>query len=300
MDVRAAIGDYIAGSVVRIRSQNAGNGRSPIVVELNSRKLLYLDSSMMPRREVDFALDRLTNFPYRLALLLDWTLTSDGRRVIGYADLYNELDIEISFHNWRNGFIEFDLEDPGSFSIYNERLFPDDMRVAMNVGLPLIASIGRTAYIVRLDRGMGLWMLNPHDKELQYMEAFPQHLLGQDAPMLPSFQTLEQFSRTMKVVDQATMPTGLWAWDNALFLLSRTNKKGQPRWYLSKIDPNIDKVLWTIPLPGAAQHITVIPGPHEWAFLEKTRIAPFNETTHHIRFVKSAHMQSVSLKSLCN
>jgi len=47
--------------------------------------------------------------------------------------------------------------------------------------------------------------------------------------------------------------------------------------------------------------MTVIPGPDEWAFLEKGPVAvPLNQATHHIRFVKSAQMRSPSLESLCN
>jgi hypothetical protein len=105
----------------------------------------------------------------------------------------------------------------------------------------------------------------------------------------------------MAAVEQSSMPAGLWSWEGSLYLLSRTVEKGQRQWYLSRIDPARDELLWTVRVPGSAHHMTVIPGPDEWAFLEKGPVTGWlNQDTHHIRFVKASQLRSPALKSLCN
>ncbi|HSS48021.1 MAG TPA: hypothetical protein VLX28_03645, partial [Thermoanaerobaculia bacterium] len=153
------------------------------------------------------------------------------------------------------------------------------------------------------DGPMRLWRFGPEDKELQplSLRAFPVHLRGKLAPMLPNLMGWKDFPGIMETVAQSEMPAGLFAWDNALFLLSRRFEKNERQWFLSKIDPVKEELLWTVRVPSSADHLTVIPGPIEWAFLEKGPVAAhLNQTTHHIRFVNSAQMRLLSLKSLCN
>jgi hypothetical protein len=139
------------------------------------------------------------------------------------------------------------------------------------------------------------------------MSAFSPQLAGKLAPMLPSWLERDEFPETMKAVELSTLPAGLWSWNGSLYLLSRTVNHGKREWYLSriKVDPANEKdqgeVLWTVRVPGSPHHMTVIPGPGEWAFLEKGPVNSWlNQTTHHIRYVSSAQMRSTSLSALCN
>jgi hypothetical protein len=300
---QSAIGAYLAGSnITRIRSGAPGADRAaaPITVEFAGGKLLDLDRSLAPRRRTEMATDTLQSGDgnYKIDVLIDWVPTGDGKQVVGYADIEGP---EEGFRRWRNGFVRFDLENPSRFSIVRERLFPDDARVAMNLTYRLMASIGSMAYVALVDDQMGLYRFGPTDQELRPMRAFPAHLDGKLAPLLPSYASPEELPRTMKAVERSTMPAGLYAWENHLFLLSRAVEKGQRTWYLSKIDPERDELLWTVPVPGSAHHMMVIPGDQEWAFLEKGPVvAARNQATRHIRFVKAEQMRSSSLKRLCS
>lgn len=299
-ELQAALGDYVAGSVLRLRQGAAKDGTRPIVVEHAGGRLLEIDRSLTPRRKVEMATAGLRSGELQLARLLDWIVTGDGKEVVGYADL-SVGDPNKGPANWRNGFVRFPLDRPESFRLVHTSLFPGDARTSMRLTYPLMASIGSTAYVALVGANeMGLWRFGPQDPDLRPMRAFPEQLSG-NGPMLPSFAAVEEFSRTMKAAEEANMPAGLFAWDNALFLLSRTIEQGQRRWYLSKIDPLKDELLWTVRVPGSAHHMMVVPGDREWAFFEKGPVvAPLIQTTHHIRFVKSAQMRSQSLKSLCN
>lgn len=296
----SALADSVAGSVVRIRQAANGAASYPFVVELTGGRLLEVDRSLTPRRKVEMATAGLQSNGTQLANLLDWVVVGNGE-VFGYADL--SAGDAGKRANWRNGFVRFNPQRPESFRVFRESLFPGDERTWMMLTYPLMTSLGSTVYVVRIDHNqMGLWRLGPNDSDLQPMNALPQHLRANRlAPMLPSFGNIEEYPRTMKAVERANMIAGLFAWDNALFVLSRAVEEGQRRWYLTKVDPIEDEVLWTVRVPGSAHHMMVIPGDQEWAFFEKGPVtAPMIQTTHHIRFVNSAQMRSSSLLSLCN
>lgn len=309
----SAIGAFLSGSnITRIRSAASRNTETdaPVTVEFAGGKLLDLDRSLAPKRRIEMATSTRSSSDgeeeYKIGVLFDWTPTDDGTQVVGYADISKGPEEEV--RSWRNGFVRFDLDSkgkPSSFSIVHERPFPDDVRVAMNLTYPLMASIGSTAYVALVDDEMGLYRFGPNDQDLRPMRAFPKHLDGKLAPLLPDFANAEEFPRTMREVERSNMPAGLYAWRGDLFLLSRTVEEGQRRWYLSKIDPGEgetdDELLWTVQVPGTAHHLMVIPGAEEWAFLEKGRVvAPRNQATHHVLFVNAAQMRNDSLQSLCN
>lgn len=299
----SALADFVEGSVLRIRqgARQAGAASSSIMVELAGGRLLEVDRALTPRRKIEMATAGLQSNGTQLANLLDWIVLGNGD-IFGYADL--SAGDTARRANWRNGFVRFNPQSPESFRVFSESLFPGDDRTWMMLTYPLMASIGSTAYMVRVDHNqMGLWRLGPKDSRLQPLNALPGHLQRDNrlAPMLPSFLTIEEYPRTMEAAERADMIAGLIAWEDALFVLSRAFEKGQRRWYLSKVDPAKDDVLWTVRVPGSTHHMMVIPGDQEWAFLEKGSVAaPMIQTTHHIRFVNSAQMRSSSLKSLCN
>jgi len=301
--VRAAIGEYVAGeSVTRIRPGVAGSGgQAQPLLEFAGGRLLNLDRSLTPRTKIEMPTTELRSGDRKLINLIDWVLSGDGKQVIGYADL--EGPPQDGRYRYKNAFVRFSLERPESFSIVHERLFPDDARMAMHLTYPLMASLGSTAYVALIDGQMRLWRFGPQDKELQALrlQALPEHLRGKLAPILPNTMEWGDFPRIMQDVSQAEIPAGLFAWENALFLLSRRFEKNERQWFLSKIDPIEEGLLWTVRVPSSADHLTVIPGPSEWAFLEKGPVADhLSQTTHHIRFVNAIQLRSLSLKSLCN
>lgn len=312
----SALGDFLSNyDVTRVREGAKSGGAAQILVELAGGKLMEVDRSSMPRRRPEMVQAGLKGSDQKdkltLAMLRDWIVTADGKDVVGYADL-SLGDADFGPAMWRNGFVRFSLQSPKEFRAVGVTPFPGDVRVSMDLTYPLMASIGSTAYIAQVGDGrnqMSLWQFGPEDAELQEMKAFPAYLKNKPSPVLPSVIHWEDLPGLMKAAEDATMPAGLYAWDNALFLLWRTAAQGQRRWFLSRIDPATDpassRVLWTVQVPGSVHHMMVIPGPQEWAFLEKgPMVAPGHQVTHHIRFVKSSRLLKAnspnSLKSLCN
>lgn len=301
--IPSALGAHLEGkSPTRIRlGPPAKDGQSHFVVESVGGKLVEIDRSLAPRRRYEMSTTNLQSGNRKLTHLIDWVLSGDGKEVLGYADI--EATDEEGVDRWKNAFVRFPLDRPRSFSIVHERPFPDDSRIGMHLTYPLVASIGSTAYVALVDDRMRLWRFDPQDKELRPLspQAFPVHLRDKLAPIMPSIVGWKGIPDVMEAAAQAEMPAGLFAWRDSLFLLSRRLEKGQRQWFLSKIDPDEEKLLWTVRVPSSAHHLTVIPGPNEWAFLEKGPVAaPLNQVTHHIRFVNSAQMRSQVLRSLCN
>jgi hypothetical protein len=178
----------------------------------------------------------------------------------------------------------------------------------MQLTYPLLASLDSTAYVINQEGAhLDLRRIDPDDSTLHPMSAFPDHLKGRElAPMLPSFVTQEEYVRTMEAAEVATMPVGLYAWKDALFILSRSYKQGQRQWFLSKIDPKGEgALLWTVPVPVPAHvstpHMMAIPGETEWVFLAKGKVlGGQNQVTHHVLFVSSDRLERSRLASLCN
>lgn len=298
-DLRTALGDYLqAFSPLRIRDGRRTGGDRSFLIQVESGILIDVDRNLTPRRQLGLATAGLRSADGSLIdskMLIDWVWAGD--QIIGYADIQGPGE---GRESWKNGFVRFDADQPKSFSIIRERRFPDNARVSMTLTYPLLAGIGSVGYVALVDGQMGLWRFGPNDQELRSMQAFPVQLKGKRAPMLPHWLKQEEFPAVMAAVERQSMPAGLWAWDNSLFLLFRTFEGGRRNWYLSKIDPRRDMLLWTVQVPGSANHLTVIPGPDEWAFLEKGPVTDWlSQETHHIRFVSSARFRSTSLTSLC-
>jgi hypothetical protein len=237
--------------------------------------------------------------------LHDWILVEGD--VFGYADIEGEDPNPKSVHRWRNGFVRFQLGTPIGYDVFHERINPDPLRPYFRLSYPFLSSLRDTAYVILMDGGMGLWKLGRRERDLVKMQAFPAHLRGKNAPQFWDWASVEEFPRLMQEVERATMPTGLYAWGDALFVVSRASEKGRQVWYLSKIDPDRDKLLWTVPIVSDANHLTVVPGPKEWAIFEKgpvTRPGPatrlFNQRTDQVLFVDSTRLEARKLHSLCN
>ncbi|HWM94764.1 MAG TPA: hypothetical protein VN493_28685 [Thermoanaerobaculia bacterium] len=304
---------------VAIRTGTLTPGARPqVLVQLASGGVVPLDREFAPRSAVEFAVDKRPasgdnkGGEGTIRTLHDWVLVQG--EVIGYADIEGEDSNEgpnKSIFRWRNGFVRFRLGAPTEYQAFLEQTHPDPLRPYFRLAHPYLAGLGDTAYIIMMDGDMGLRKLGSEDQvlddEKNKMKAFPEHLKGEDAPKFWDWAEREEFPRLMEEVERATMPTGLYAWDNALFIVSRSFERGRRAWYLSKIDPVRDKLLWTVPIKSDAHHLTVVPGPKEWAFFEKGPVTRpgsatklFDQRTEQVLFVSSARMQAPKLKSLCN
>jgi hypothetical protein len=89
-------------------------------------------------------------------------------------------------------------------------------------------------------------------------------------PVMPDWNYMKEFTDMMAKIEQAaSVPVGLFGWKDSLYLLNRTRQGKQTHWVLYRIDPSGKLSTTQTDLPINANHVTVIPGPKTWAFIEK-------------------------------
>jgi hypothetical protein len=111
------------------------------------------------------------------------------------------------------------------------------------------------------------------DDRLEYVGTLPSQI--DFSPQLPSFESPDDLPLIMKMVEASTMPTGLYGWEHSLYLLWRKPEGAKTLWFLTRIYPN--KQPRTVSIKTSANHLTVVPGPNAWAFVEKGRVRSWGE-----------------------
>jgi hypothetical protein len=193
-----------------------------------------------------------------------WQSQIVGNDVVAFAD------INVAPSRWNVAFIRFPVDNPGAFRILGKSLKTTDRErtIFFRTGYPGIAAIGDTAYILSLTGGTILYKNEAGSVELKSLPDFP----WKPSPDLTEFIAPADYPKLMHSMEEATMPVGLYAQDRSLYLLSRkpAEKTGLPSsWSLTSIDTVTGRPTGTRELPFQANHVTVIPGPKTWAFVEK-------------------------------
>jgi len=82
---------------------------------------------------------------------------------------------------------------------------------------------------------------------------------------------LAAISARFSALEKMSVPVGLYAWGEHLFVLMRRPMGGgnATRWSISKFEPQEGRLIGEVVLPTHAKHLTLIPGPQFWAILEK-------------------------------
>lgn len=102
-----------------------------------------------------------------------------------------------------------------------------------------------------------------------------------------------QAIRNLRVVENASLPYGIFGWKGNLFLLLReiVDDPERPRWRLQLVDTLTGKAISEVTLPTHAGHLVAVPG-ETWAFLEKSVVV---ETGHASFPVKVPYMTAHDL-----
>jgi len=271
------------GSTVPSRIQATGNGE--LVVELANDRLVTFSKSfrLMSRADVVTRYNaKAANPGARIESLWGWTLA--GGDLLGYGD--------VSFdgrQRWESGVFRLSLSNPQNLEVAfstplalenPESEKPDTSRAFYRLGLPFLAALKDekddtryVGYVLLMKDRLGIYRHEKGRPTLDFVTALPRGL--EVSPQLPDLKRKEDFPSVMRAVEQSTMPAGLWGWNGHLFLLSRAPAGTKTRWTLTKIDPRQGAVLGSIVLPTEANHLTVVPGPSWWAFVEKGPVLGF-------------------------
>lgn len=208
----------------------------------------------------------------RIRSLFGWavaTSRSGGEdEILGYGDLSRG-------EQWQSGFFRFPVSHPESFDILEASAAPPPQvpsRIFYRLGMHYLTAIGDTGYVLQMDDRLGLFRHLKGSKDLEFVRDMGV------GPILPNFVTREDLPSVMRAVEQSSMPVGIWGWERYLFVLSRQPLATGTRWTLTRLDPQqqpVRQVTGSVVLPTQAHHLTVVPGPDSWAFVEKGPVRAF-------------------------
>jgi hypothetical protein len=220
--------------------------------------------------------------------------------ILAYAAIKKRM--RDSPESWLEGFVRFPIENPRQLQLFatGSREAP---KIFYRLGQPLISSLGSTGYLLLLDSGFPvLYRSRRGGKELEPMDALD--VLHKDeksgAPVLPSFIKPDDFPAVMRAVERSSMPVGLYGWGDSLYMLFRSPSAGGTKWVMFKIDPEADRIVSSFEIPTQANHLTVVPGSKEWAFIEKGPVRRYkDQDVNGILFVATSRIQAAAEGNVC-
>jgi hypothetical protein len=99
------------------------------------------------------------------------------------------------------------------------------------------------------------------------LASFPE---GYRSPVLPRNTGRSSGAAWYRGWELSTAPVALHSRGDSLYLLARKpDGSGGTLWRLYQIDPVRDRIVRSIVLPTRASHVVVVPGPVDWAIVEK-------------------------------
>jgi hypothetical protein len=168
-----------------------------------------------------------------------------------------------------SAFIKLSTDTPREFQILDRIGLEDPSRRFYLVGAPYLASINSKPYFfVMADIP---FISTPEGNKIYFLQTDPsgkKSLIRR--PTLPVQKGLSASRQVFQVLQESTMVSGIYSWNNYLYALMRSpSTQGRTAWSLLKIDPTSPKNNWTRLIDSTADHLTVIPGEKYWAFIEK-------------------------------
>ena len=289
-----ALGTLPAPMSVALKNKfypSAGKGvGADLILEVGD-SLLVLDERYNPK-SITNVVGTWGKGKLNMAGLFQWAPLGSGE-VIGIGDIQGP-----SEEQYTGAFLRFPLSNPAAPKVLRSFSIKDPERIFYRTGYPYAATLGRLGYFLSMENVMSIYA-SDESGNLRRLNAFPAEL--KLAPTVPAFKNRDDFAPLMAAIEKSTMPAGLYAWEGALYVLSRTPFGSQgTRWSLVKIDPMRDEVTGTSVIPSNADHLTVIPGPREWAFIEKGPVKAWGlQAIPKVLFVPSALLRGVLKKNLC-
>jgi hypothetical protein len=267
-----------------------------LVLEGEGNRLIVLDKNDNPKTKKSLVPFAFTKGSKEIAGLHQWIPVGDD--IVAFADLHGP-----GPEAWEAALIRFPLVNPGSFKVLqNTSMAPtDDERTFYRAGAPYIAAIGNTVYILRMSRTIGLFKNERNSSALVSLGAYPT---TQSPLNVPHPLDSQKFVDMMEAIEHSTMPVGLFAWENSLYVLQRSPRSPSSsgtRWTMASVSPENGEITGVAELPIHADHVTVIPGPEKWAFLEKGPVEAFGlQDIPRVLFVPARFFKTPLHGNLCN
>jgi hypothetical protein len=239
---------------------------SEFLLELSSHRVVTLDASFVPKLQTDVRAATL-NGPQQVdSMFMSQATESD---LLTFSDFQGPL-------GWRSAFLRTALKNAAEVRVLGSDMTKEDpSRAFYQLGNQYIAALGETGYILRMDPEMSIVRNDSGSDALVPLEAFPPGS-RQLAP-LPHIHSFKDANAIFGKVEQMTMPVGLFGWKDYLYVVSHNPRDAAASWRITKIDPLQDKVIGYSSIPAIAAHLTIIPGPINWSFVERAHVKAFGD-----------------------
>jgi hypothetical protein len=192
---------------------------------------------------------------------------ADGRHLTTCSDVYLGRGDKADSRNWTTAMVRVPLDDPAAFEVLHAVDYNGDTALGCRLTLPMVAALGERSYLLALEaEGTAIYEASP-GAEPRRLRAFPARFASPAA--LPLDPTREQIPAVWGEMERSTMPVGIYGWEDALYVLSRSPGASGTDWWLTRIDPAQDAETGTVQLGTRANHLLVVPGDRYWALIEK-------------------------------
>lgn len=247
----------------------SSNGK--LVAESQGGDLIVLDQGYASMTRVDIHLKNLPTTTKlksaHIGALSQWEPV--GNNILAFSTLTGPKKNDYSL-----GVITFPANRPEAFKNLLPMKYDESLSTFYRLGHHYLTSLDGVGYIVLMDSKVSVQRVR--GDRLEYVGKLPSQI--DLSPLLPSFEAPDDLPLIMKAVEASTMPTGLYGWEHSLYLLWRKPEGATTLWFLTRIYP--EKLPErTISIRTSANHLTVIPGPDAWAFVEKGPVRSWGEQT---------------------
>jgi hypothetical protein len=280
--------DTVEPSLERFFPLEVKTQGSNLIFQLSGNRLKTIDRNYESLADVSFSASpslssqSAQNPLPRIGSLWLWQPVG-GKDIVSFSDIELPAREAGARSTWKCGFLRFPVAEPWQFKVLGaEGMLPYDssLRLYNRLGHEYIAGLGSTAFILRMDKPITIFRQTAGSAQLKPLPSdwLKIALPGvTEPPSLPKFDSPKQIAEVMAAVEASSMPVGLYAWDRSLFVMTRAYDHGSTEWRITKIDPVTSRTMGTATIPVNAHHLTVVPGPNRWAFIEKGPITGWND-----------------------
>lgn len=129
-------------------------------------------------------------------------------------------------------------------------------------------------FFLQMDQALRLWWYHPGDLHAKSLDLVPSPFAS-----APRFQTKVSGPRDLEAryreIEGLSIPVGIYGQGAFVYLLTRQPAAEGTLWMIYKLDPVAERVVGRVKLPTSAHHLTVVPSPQRWYFLEKSEVGAY-------------------------
>jgi hypothetical protein len=184
-----------------------------------------------------------------------------GESILAFGDLLR-LD-----GTWESALFRIPLAAPQDFEVLKTLSPTDQSRRLYLLGNPYIATLGSKGYFFSA-ADFTLYEVDVHERSLRRVSRLQGYSA---ASLLPAPNGSQGLVAQYAALEKGSLSEGIYARGGNLFVLFRRPglESGGSQWFLARVDLRRGSLGGEVLLPTNAKHLTLVPGPHCWALLEK-------------------------------